>query len=232
MPRIFFFIVLSFLSLWSACKQMGPWEKFTACAQNHCVAEALALMDAYLADSRAVLEKIHASAENGEDTGLGWTYIIRDSVLLNPSYGDTEARLGLQKALTNTALPFAVDPKLGVIAKNLVDIWGSSAITEKQASQNRNLEGTWVSEKDPRYEIQIDLSMFKEYYDGQEQSNAPYAFFAKCPEACNPLAPELPCLRVDALDVLCYTVVASSEDILQLSLIGGNGSTLPFSRKK
>lgn len=225
-------IIISGLFLLTACKPAGPWEKFTACGQNQCVAEATALMDAYLADSRTVLEKIHASSENGEDFGLGWTYIIRDSVLLNAAYGSTEERLSLQKLLTNAALPFAVDSKLGVIAKNLVDIWGSTLIVEAKPVEDLNLEGNWVSEKDPRYEIQIAAGMFKEFYDGKEQSNAPYTYFAQCPEACKAIAPEMACLRVDGLEALCYTVVASGTDVLQLSLIGGNGSTLPFSRKK
>lgn len=215
----------------SACQPAGPWENFTACGQNHCVAEAMALKDAYLTDPKSVLEKINASGEKGEDFGLGWTYIIRDSVLLHPGQGTVKERLELQKALTNAALPFAIDPKLGVVAKNLVDIWGSTLITEVQASEASQLEGNWISEKDPRYEIRIAGGMFVEYYDGKEQSNAPYLYFDQCPAECNPLVSDMPCIRVDGTVASCYMVVDLGIEVLQLSLIGGNGSTLPFSRK-
>ncbi len=216
----------------SACQPAGPWEKFTACGQNHCVAEALALKDAYLVNPQSVLEKINASADKGEDFGLGWAYIIRDSVLLHEAHGTAEERLALQKTLTNVALPFAIHPKLGVVAKNLVDIWGSILITEAEASDVSQLEGNWISEKDPRYEIRIANGMFVEYYDGREQSNFPYLYFEQCPEACNPASNDMPCIRVNGEEASCYTVIEAGGEVLQLSLIGGNGSTLPFTRKQ
>lgn len=227
-----FSLVAGLLLVITSCKPAGPWEQFTACGQNHCVAEALALKDAYLADPKSVLEKINASADNGEDFGLGWAYIIRDSVLLYEAQGTVEERLALQKALTNVALPFAIDPKLGVIAKNLVDLWGSVLITEVKVTDSSLLEGNWVSEKDTRYEIRIADGRFVEYYDDKEQTNYPYLYFEQCPAACNPAATDMPCIRVNGEEASCYMVVEAGSEVLQLSLIGGNGSTLPFSRKQ
>jgi hypothetical protein len=106
----------------------SPWDNFTKCAANACVKEVVAVKDAFLADPAALFAKFDEAGQKGEDHFIGWLYILRDSVLLNPAYGATEARLAMQQQLVETATKFENDPKYGGLAKSIADEIGMLAI--------------------------------------------------------------------------------------------------------
>lgn len=348
--------VALFASLLSSCKSgSGPWQDFTACATNACVEEALAVKDAFLDNPQALLRQFDATYQKGEDHVIGWLYILRDSVLLNPAYASTDERFNMQQALIDAARPYANDPKLGEMAQSilseievlaiiselednaepylpitgtysfdlgergtgelLVSIisgeaiafklaivgsapahnqgtmegmaflttpntyehmtaefgdpckllfsFGENGVTIKttsgdpascgfgngvmadgeyavvshddpflsaqEAATAKKLNGRWVSEQDPQSELRIEKGLYTEVYNGEVMGSFPYKYFAKCPKDCVPVAPT-PCLKVIGQDELCYTLVKVEGNRLELSLIGGNGSTLAFRR--
>jgi hypothetical protein len=116
------FLGLLTLLIVSACQQAGsrPWTDFKKCASNSCVPEALAVKDAFLKQPHALLNEFTQTYQNGEDHVVGWLYLLRDSVLLNPAAGSVETRQALQQALLNAAKPFEKDPKMGEMAQSVL----------------------------------------------------------------------------------------------------------------
>jgi hypothetical protein len=105
-----------------SCKNepSGPWDAFVKCATNACVAEVVAVKDAFLKDPKPIFEKFVETDQKGEDHFIGWLYILRDSVLLNSSYSPTEDRLAMQQALIDTSRAYENDPKYGSFAKSII----------------------------------------------------------------------------------------------------------------
>ena len=112
-------IVLAIGAL-SCKKESGPWAKFIECSSNACVAEAIAVKDAFLEDPKSMLEQFAKTYEKGEDYVVGWIYLLRDSVLLNGSFAEPQARFDLQQAIIQAAKPYENDPKLGEMAKSVL----------------------------------------------------------------------------------------------------------------
>lgn len=113
---------LALLSLFFACKTSTsePWQKFMACANTACVAEVVAVKDAYLQDPKPLFEEFIKTDERGEDHFVGWLYLLRDSVLLNANFGPTEDRVAMQQALIAKSKEFENDPKYGTWAKSII----------------------------------------------------------------------------------------------------------------
>lgn len=117
----FFYMGLGLIALFFACKNTsGPWQKFMACGTNNCVAEVVAVKDAYLQDPKPLFEEFIQTNERGEDHFVGWLYILRDSVLLNPNYGPAADRVAMQQALVAKSKEFENDPKYGEWAKSII----------------------------------------------------------------------------------------------------------------
>jgi hypothetical protein len=123
-------LALSLMALFSACQNSssGPWADFVACASNDCVVEALAVQDAFVKNPKQMLGEFQKTYAKGEDHVIGWLYILRDSVLLNPNQGKLEERIALQQAIVEAANPFVDDPKLGEMAKSVMDEIGNLAL--------------------------------------------------------------------------------------------------------
>ncbi|MBP6825620.1 MAG: hypothetical protein KA165_03575 [Saprospiraceae bacterium] len=221
--------------LFSACKtEPDAWSVFSACATNACVQEAVAVEEALLKDPESMLAKFDLAYQKGEDHVIGWLYILRDSVLLNPAYASVEVRLNMQQTLVSAANPLANDPKLGEMAHLVLNEIGTLAITAEPAPTEAQdaaiLQGDWVSTVDARSEISLKKGMFTETYGGEQMSRFPYQYFAQCPNDCNPAA-DVPCIKVAAQDNVCYVVVKADGKTLELSPIGGTGNTLVYRRK-
>ena len=115
-------LCLALVLLVISCKTKppGPWDAFTKCATNACVAEAVAVKDAFLKDPKPIFEMFVETDKKGEDHFNSWLFILRDSVLLNSSYSPTEDRIAMQQAIIDAAKPFESDPKFGSFAKSIV----------------------------------------------------------------------------------------------------------------
>ena len=122
MKNCFFFF---FLSLYvCACQTAAPkqdaWAAFQKC-EGGCVTEVLAVKDALLKNPQQVLTDFQATYEKGEDHVIGWLYILRDSVLINPKMGTVDTRLAMQAALIAAAKTYEKDGKVHAMAKDVVD---------------------------------------------------------------------------------------------------------------
>ncbi len=103
-------------------------------------------------------------------------------------------------------------------------------LTGADAKTAKDLLGTWVSTTDEKSVVVIESGMYTDVYDGEEMGRTPYQYFPKCPAFCNPVA-EMPCLAVMGQDDICYTIVKVDAKNLELSMVGGTGNTLVFTKK-
>lgn len=115
-------------------KPAEPWESFTACAGASCVNEAVSVGDAFLEDPAAMLKNFRLTDQKGEDTFVGWMYLMRDSVLLNMDFATAEDRASMQQALIEAARPYETDPELGEYASAIIREFSISA-TESEAGE-------------------------------------------------------------------------------------------------
>jgi len=243
------FLVLSILCAGFACNQGGndAWTAFQHCTQGDCIDEALAVNDAFLKDPKAMLTEFNKTYEKGEDHVIGWIYLMRDSVLLNSQFDEIEARFKLQQAIITAAKPYEQDPKLGEMAKNILDevemlaiaseledevapeLPEQPALNEAETKTANSLNGNWKSATDPKSVIRIADGKYTEEYDGKEVSSLPYVFYPTCPQDCNPIESGS-CIKVVGQDDVCYTLVFVDAKNLQLSMIGGTGNTNRYVR--
>ncbi len=252
MKKNLFYLVLALF--FSACKtpetpESAAWVSFKKCATNNCVKEVIAVKNAFLANPKPLLTDFQATYEKGEDHVIGWLYILRDSVLLNPKMGTTAARFDLQQKLIKVAKPFENDPKVKEMAKSVLDVVGDLAImsetedpvvepsdvpilSKKDSAAAANLIGEWQSTTDPKSSIKIANGTYMDSYVGQKPMPAMrYVYYPTCPKDCNPIA-KTPCLKVIGQDDVCYTIVKADGKTLALSQIGGTGNTNRYVKKK
>jgi hypothetical protein len=116
-------LYLLIILLFSQCStpKNDAWEVFTKCATNECIKEAIDVKDAFLNDPKTLLTQFQATYEKGEDHVIGWLYMLRDSVLINPKMGTIEERLAMQKALIDAAKPYLKDAKVHEMAESVVN---------------------------------------------------------------------------------------------------------------
>ncbi len=101
------------------------WAAFLNCpSDKDCMKEALAVKDALLKNPQQVLTQFQATYEQGDDRVVGWLYMLRDSVLINPKMGTIEERIAMQQALISAAKPFEKDAKVHEMAKSVMDYLG------------------------------------------------------------------------------------------------------------
>lgn len=120
-------------SFFVACQNPNAqaWKTFLQC-QDNCVSAALAVKDALTQDPKTILTQFKATYEAGDDRVIGWLYLLRDSVLLNPDFEDLVERQAIQKAVVDAAQPFARDPALNEMAKSVLDEIGSLRLEEEE----------------------------------------------------------------------------------------------------
>jgi hypothetical protein len=141
--------VLIFL-FWS-CNSSGgevAWKAFKACDGRGCVKEVLAVKNALLNNPKSTLTLFNETYEQGDDHVIGWLYLLRDSVLLNPNFDSIEKRLALQQKIIKTVKPYEDHPVLGEMAKSVLGEMESFSI--QSAKDELSLEafppstGTYV----------------------------------------------------------------------------------------
>jgi hypothetical protein len=97
------------------------WSSFQKCSGSPCVQEALAVKEAFLKNPQQVLTAFQTTYEKGEDHVIGWLFILRDSVLINPKMGTVDERLAMQQAVIAAAKTYENDPKVQEMARNVMD---------------------------------------------------------------------------------------------------------------
>jgi hypothetical protein len=119
------------------------WELFLKCTDNNCIKETVAVKDAFLKNPKAILTQFQATYESGDDRVVGWLYLFRDSVLINPKMGTIEERMKLQQSVIEAAKPFENDPKIQEMAKNVMDYLSVSTVDIKAGKINDSAESEY-----------------------------------------------------------------------------------------
>ncbi len=124
MKKILFSCVTAILCM--ACQSnnaINPnaWADFLKCTDTNCIKASLAVKDALLKNPQAILTQFQATYESGDDRVVGWLYLLRDSVLINPQMGTIAERIKMQESIISAAKPFENDPKVHEMAKNVMD---------------------------------------------------------------------------------------------------------------
>lgn len=237
-------VILPFFACQST--ENSTWADFKKCATNTCVKEAVAVKDAFIKDPQSLMKDFLATYEKGEDHLIGWMYILRDSVLTNPSRGSLEVRMAMRQAIVGAAKVYDKDPKLGEIAKTIINEMESIAIqaeTEDVIADEptlsaqdsvlvANLIGTWQSRDDSKAGVTFTKDKCTFTYKGENpEPSLSYVYYPNCPKDCNPVQ-NMACLKLTGQDDVCYTVVKADGKVLELSQIGGTGNTNRYIKKK
>ncbi len=132
-------ILLYFLIfLLCSCNSSGgaaAWNAFKACDGRGCVKEVLAVKNALLANPKSMLTLFDETYEQGDDQVIGWLYLMRDSVLLNPSFGSIQTRLTLQNKIIKAVRPYEDHPVVGEMAKSVLGEMESFSIKSEKDEQ-------------------------------------------------------------------------------------------------
>ncbi len=119
-------LLLSLISLlFCHCKttetQSDAWAAFLNCpGGKNCMKEMLAVKEALLKNPQQVLTQFQATYEKGDDRVVGWLFMLRDSILMNPKTGTIEERIAMQQAVINAAKPFEKDTKVHEMAQSVM----------------------------------------------------------------------------------------------------------------
>jgi hypothetical protein len=118
-----------------SCNSSGgaaAWDTFKTCDGRGCVKEVLAVKNALLANPQSMLTLFNETYEQGEDHVIGWLYLLRDSVLLNPSFGSIEKRLVLQQKIIKAVKLYEDHPVVGEMAKSVLGEMESFSIQSEK----------------------------------------------------------------------------------------------------
>ncbi len=94
------------------------------------------------------------------------------------------------------------------------------------------LQGAWVSLDDPAYALEFAGNEQIETYDGAVQGYYMTSLEAACPDGTGP-GPVLFAVMMGGdsqAETWCYTILKADGTMLEMTLEGGNGSTLRFRR--
>lgn len=121
-----------------SCNYSGgavAWKAFKACDSRKCVKEAIAVKNALLANPQSILTLFNETYDQGDDQVIGWLYLLRDSVLLNPSFGSIQTRLTLQNKIIKAVKPYEDHPVVGEMAKSVLGEMESFSIQSEKDEQ-------------------------------------------------------------------------------------------------
>ncbi|GAB5518521.1 MAG: hypothetical protein RhofKO_07720 [Rhodothermales bacterium] len=101
------------------------------------------------------------------------------------------------------------------------------------ATMSIHMQGDWRSVDDPLSEVTIQEGQYIDRYNGETLDTRTYTFHESCPASCNaPADLDSPCLTVEGEPQdACYVLYDATADSLRLSMLGGNGQFLTFTRR-
>ena len=123
MKHLFLFSFMSILFCYCTTTETksDAWAAFLNCPSGKdCMKEAIAVKDAFLKNPQQVLTQFQATYEQGDDRVVGWLFMLRDSILMNPKMGSIEERIAMQQAVIAAAKPFEKDAKVHEMAASVM----------------------------------------------------------------------------------------------------------------
>jgi hypothetical protein len=163
------------------------------------------------------------------------TITSRGANLIARSGETSDAVMAVLQALPlNTPVAVTGDiTAMGDITAEIVLSTVMMAPADLYADLAAGMQGIWVSDDDAQSTFEIVGTQQVETYAGEAQASYLLTFAAECPDGPDGVGPVMVAQMMggDPADMSCYYIVKQDGDTLEMSLIGGNGSTLHYSRQ-
>jgi hypothetical protein len=163
------------------------------------------------------------------------TITSRGANLLARAGESSDAVMAVLQALPmNTAVAVTGDiTSMGDITAEIVLSTVTMAPTDPYADLAAGMQGMWVSDDDAQSSFEIVGTQQVETYGGEVQGSYLLTFAAQCPDGPDGVGPVMVAQAMgdDPSAMACYAIVSQNGDALEMSLIGGNGSTLHYTRQ-
>jgi hypothetical protein len=107
------------------------------------------------------------------------------------------------------------------------------AAADPFATLAADMQGLWVSDDDAQSGFEIIGSQMVDSYAGEVQASSLLTFAAQCPEGPEDVGPVMiaQVMGDDPSIMACYYIVSLEGAALQMSLMGGAGNTLSYTRQ-
>jgi hypothetical protein len=163
------------------------------------------------------------------------TITSRGANLMARAGESSDAVMAMLQALPmNTAVAVTGDiTSMGDITAEIVLSTVTMAPADPYAALAANMQGLWVSDDDAQSTFEIVGTQQVETYGGEVQGSYLLTFAAQCPDGPDGVGPVMVAQAMgdDPSAMACYAIVRQDGDTLEMSLIGGNGSTLHYTRQ-
>jgi hypothetical protein len=95
------------------------------------------------------------------------------------------------------------------------------------------MQGMWVSDDDAQSAFEIIGSQMVDIYAGEVQASSLVTFVAECPAGPAGEGPVMiaQVMGDDPADMSCFAIISLSDGAVEMSLLGGAGNTLSYTRQ-
>ena len=163
------------------------------------------------------------------------TITSRGANLIARSGESSDAVMAVLMALPlNTAVAVTGDiTSMGDITAEIVLSTVTMAAADPFATLAADIQGLWVSDDDAQSGFEIVGTQMVDSYAGEVQASSLLTFAAQCPEGPEDVGPVMiaQVMGDDPSIMACYYIVSLEGAALQMSLMGGAGNTLSYTRQ-
>jgi hypothetical protein len=163
------------------------------------------------------------------------TITSRGANLIARAGESSDAVMAVLAALPlNTAVDVAGDiTSMGDITAEIVLSSVTLAAADPYATLAAEMQGMWVSNDDAASTFEVVGTQMVDIYAGEVQSSALLTFAAQCPEGPEGVGPVMiaQVMGDDPAAMGCYYIASLAEGALEMSLMGGAGNTLTYTRQ-
>lgn len=97
-----------------------------------------------------------------------------------------------------------------------------------------SMMGEWVAAYDENEAVSFLPGKYVSYYEGEKVVEENMTYYQVCPESCTGgQGPQVPCfVLASAYEQMCFAIMNQTEETLELSLLGADGTVLTYHRKQ
>jgi hypothetical protein len=183
-----------------------------------------------------------AFADNGLTQGCAdesgqivCTITARGANLIARSGETSDAVMAVLQALPlNTAVAVTGDiTSMGDITAEIVLSSVTMAEADPFAALAADMQGVWVSDDDAQAGFEVIGTQMVDSYAGEVQGSSLLTFAGQCPDGPEGVGPVMiaQVMGGDPADMACYAIVSLEGGRLDMSLMGGTGTTLRYTRQ-
>ncbi|MGL4311033.1 MAG: hypothetical protein ACRCSU_11150 [Paracoccaceae bacterium] len=134
----------------------------------------------------------------------------------------------------NTAVNVSGDiTSMGDITAEIVLSTVRLAEADPYATLAADMQGMWVSDDDAQAAFEVVGTQMVDSYAGEVQASSLLTFAAECPDGLAGVGPVMiaQVMGDDPGEMACYAIVSLADGALEMSLMGGTGNTLSYTRQ-